>query len=236
MIAILDERSPTPAIRSLERLGYEPILLPPSRSLPAPIASHPDALLFFAPDAILCEKSYLSLAKELLFRISQAAGKPLRSVDASLGADYPSDVLFNACPLGKHLFCHPSATAKEIRTHSAYSAIPVRQGYVKCSTLPVGKNALISADPSILAAARAHGIDALQISAGSIVLDGYDYGFIGGCASLTPYADTDTVYLCGDPDTHPDGAEIQEFCRLHGVTLHALCDGPLTDVGTIFLI
>lgn len=236
MIAILDERAPLSAIRALERLRYETVLLPPSQSLPAPVASHPDMLLFFAPDAIFCDGSYLSHAEAQLLRISQAAGKPLQAVDASLGDTYPADVLFNALPLGKHLFCHPSATAREIRTHGAYSTIPVRQGYAKCSALPVGDGALISADPSILAAARENGIDTLGIDAGGIALAGYDYGFIGGCGSFSPYESTDTVYLCGNPRLHPQGSEMERFCHAHGIALRPLCDVPLTDVGTIFLI
>ena len=236
MIAILDARTPTAAREELRRRGYDPVALPPSPYLPAPVASHPDMLLFFAPDAIFCTKSYFSSAKEELSRISHAADRPLKIIQRETGTEYPEDVLLNALPMGRHLFCHPRATAEEVRTHPAYTLVPVRQGYAKCASLPVGSNALISADPSILGAARSLGIDTLQISSGSILLEGYRYGFIGGCASFAPYGDCDTVYLCGDPETHPDGAKMVEFCTAHGIKLHALCPRPLMDIGTIFLI
>ena len=236
MTAILDVRTPSEIIRALLRLGHDPLLLPPADGLPTPIASHPDMLLFFAEDAIFCTESYFAKNRDLLLKIARLAHRPIRAVTAEYGMEYPEDVLFNALPLGKHLFCHPQATAREIRLNGAYTVLPVRQGYAKCATLPVGENALISADPSILSVARAKGFDTLAISHGSIVLDGYDYGFIGGCASFAPYGGTDTVYLCGSADTHPEGEKMVTFCRTHDVTLHSLCKRPLTDVGTVFLL
>lgn len=236
MTAILDERTPPSAIEALCRLGHEVILLPPASGLPAPVASHPDMLLFFANDAIFCTESYLSSAKDLLCRISLAANLPLRTIAADYGNPYPKDVPLNALPLGDRLFCNPSTVAREILCHPSYRALNVRQGYTKCATLPVGKNALISSDPSILSVAVSHGIDTLKISAGHIRIRGYDYGFIGGCTSLAPYKDIRQIYFCGDLQKHPDGKGIEEFCRARGIEPISLCEETLTDVGTMFLI
>ncbi len=236
MTAILDTRTPCAAVEELRRLGHEVVLLPPAPALPAPVASHPDMLLFFAPDAILCTKSYLAIAHDELSYVARVANRPLRTSEADYGDAYPRDVLLNALPLGAYLFCHPRATASELISHPAYTVVPVRQGYAKCSAIPIGNTALISADPSILSAARERGIDVLEISVGNVRLDGYDYGFIGGCASFAPYQGTDTVYFCGDVQKHPEGARIESFCRLHGIRLQSLCDLPPVDVGTIFLI
>lgn len=236
MTAILDIRAPQAAVLALRNMGHTCILLPPSEVLPAPIASHPDMLLFFAPDAIFCTRSYFETAPDILSEISKIVKRPLRITERDYGKEYPADILLNALPLGKHLFCHPSATAKELRTHPSYTAISVRQGYSKCAALPVGTDAVISADASILSAAKACGYDTLEIPSGNISLPGYDCGFIGGCASFAPYRGTDTVYLCGDLHKHPHGERMSRFCNAHGVRLLSLCDLPLFDVGTIFLI
>ena len=236
MIAIVDGRMPHTAIEELRRLGHEVIPLPPAKGLPAPVASHPDMLFFPAEREILCTKGYFATAKEQLLKISHRADRPIRCIDEEYGEEYPADVPLNALSLGGYLFHHPSATARVLREGTSCVPVPVRQGYVKCATLPVGNHAMISADPSILAAARGVGIDTLAICPDHIRLEGYPYGFIGGCASASPYAETDTVYFCGDVQKHPMGKEIADFCQLHGKEIHALCALPLTDVGTIFLI
>ena len=211
MIAILDERTPRAAIEELHRQGIETVLLPPAKNLPAPVASHPDMLIFPAAKEILCTKGYFEVAREALTEISHRANRPLRLIDEEYKEQYPADVPLNALVHGGYLFFHPTATAKAISEATDAIPLPVRQGYVKCSTLPVGVNALISADPSILSAARRAGLSVLEIPHGEIRLDGYGYGFIGGCASYAPYGGTDTVYFCGALSKHPMGREIEEF-------------------------
>ena len=68
--AILDQRAPTELFEAICARGYTPILLPAHPFLPSPIASHPDMLLFFAPDAIYTTRLYEQIAKEELSLIS----------------------------------------------------------------------------------------------------------------------------------------------------------------------
>ena len=103
-------------------------------------------------------------------------------------------------------------------------------------TADMYKNALITADSSIATAAGRFGIEVLQIAQGAIRLVGYDYGFIGGCASFSPYKTTDTIFFCGDVSLHPNAESIRDFCIRHGYRTHSLGKDPLTDVGTLFLI
>ena len=208
--------------------------LPPHPSLPAPIASHPDILVFFARDAVFCTKSYYAIAKAELEEISRAAQRPLVVLKGELGATYPCDILLNAAPVGDHLFCLPEHTADEIK--EGVRVISVKQGYAKCSTVPVGKRSIITADPSIARAARANGIDTLTVRAGYVTLSGYDMGFLGGASSLAPYGGTCKIFFCGDLTAHPDHALIRTYCHDRGFEAVSLSNEPLTDVGTIFLI
>jgi hypothetical protein len=110
-------------------------------------------LLFFAPCGVFSTKSYAEIANKELEQISGHLGKPIFMIEKDFENCYPKDVLFNAVTVGKRLLCLPMATASEVTRLFANNVLPVRQGYTKCSTLPVGDNALITSDISIASAA-----------------------------------------------------------------------------------
>ena len=233
---ITSHRTPIAAVEAFKKRGYTPILLPPHPSLPTPIASHADALLFFAPNVIYTTPIYAKIAKAELSAITKAADRPILTTKQELGNQYPSDILLNAAPIGNHLFCLQAHTAQEILEQHQGAICPIRQGYAKCSILPVSPNALITSDPAVLAAARIHGISALKITAVGICLKGYDTGFIGGVASFAPYENAKEIFFCGNLSVHPNGKEIEAFCAENGKGTISLSDFPFTDVGTMFLI
>ena len=235
MLAITNHTFPKEAEETLARLGHRTLRLPPHPNLPLPVASHPDMLLFFARDAILCTKSYYEIATQELEEISVTFGAPIRYIEKEYEGKYPHDVLLNALPLGKHLFCNTKTVTRELLSLES-TPCHVNQGYTKCSALPVGDNALITSDASIATAAKECGIDVLQICAGHISLSGYDYGFIGGCASFAPRGGMNTVFFCGDSSQHPDAKTIECFCKTHGLSIVNLSNNSLCDVGTIFMI
>ncbi len=234
MTAIVDARIPPTAEKDLSDRGFAIVKLPPHPALPDPVASHPDMLLFFAQDAVYCTKSYHETAKNELAMIALAAQRPLVILKDELGATYPHDIRLNAAPVGSCLFCLPTHTENEIK--EGYRIVPVRQGYAKCSTVPVGERALITADPSIARAASVNQLDVLKIRAGYVTLPCYDTGFLGGASSFAPYGGTREIFFCGNLATHPAHAAITAFCNNHGFETVSLTDEPLTDVGTIFLI
>ncbi len=132
---------------------------------------------------------------------------------------------------GRYVFSLKKYTSRKVIdiVHKlGYTHINVRQGYSACSSL-VSDDFIISADKSILTAAEKCGIDCLEISAGGIELEGYDTGFIGGCAGVC----NRTVYFFGDVMTHPDGKSIREFLKAHGYICVSLGEGVLKDHGGI---
>ena len=192
-------------------------------------------LLFFAPDAIYCEKNYAQIAKDALAFLSAKLSLEIRYIAAELGNYYPFDVQLNAAPVGKHLFCNLKYTADLLCRHPAYKVIPVRQGYAKCSILPVGDSALITEDPSIVRAAQNNQIDVLQVAPKAVKLNGYSTGFLGGAASFSPFGDCNEIFFCGSLDSHPDAQRIRDFCTARGFEPVSLSDEPLYDVGTMFV-
>lgn len=236
MLAVVDERIPSDSEEGLKKRGFSVLKLPPHPNLQKPIASHPDMLLFFAPDSIYCTKKYQEIAKGALCVLSKACGRPIKTVEAELQPTYPHDVLLNAAPVGKTLFCSKSSVAEELLQNESYEICNVRQGYAKCSILPIGDDALITEDPSIAKAAREIGKDVLQVEQNAVRLSGYSTGFLGGCASFSPYEDTPEILFCGALHSHPNANEIERFCKEHGYRVHSLSSSPLTDVGSIFLV
>ena len=236
MLAVIDSRAPIEAVRALRQLGHEICMLPALPALPKPVSGHPDMLLFFAPDHILCSPAYAAIARFELSRIAAYCEKPIRVTEQDVCAVYPHDILLNALPIGDRLFCHREMTARELTALTCYRPLHVRQGYSKCAAIPIGDDALITSDSSIARAARGDGVEVQEVSCGGILLPGYDTGLIGGAASFAPYGGINEILFCGDLNTHPDVAAIDLFCRAHGKETVSLCSGQLTDVGTIFLI
>lgn len=235
MLAITNHTFPREAEEALARFGHRTLRLPTHPNLPAPVASHPDMLLFFAPDTIFCTESYYKIAARELGEISLVYGAPIRYIEKEYENEYPRDVLLNALPLGKHLFCNTKTIAQELLALE-FEPCHVNQGYTKCSALPLGDRALITADASIASCAKEKGVDVLQIQEGHVSLSGYDYGFIGGCASFAPRGGINTVFFCGDLSHHPDYNQIKCFFTKYNYDMICLSNFDLCDIGTIFMI
>ena len=236
MLAVVDHRAPEAIIRGLLGCGFDILKMPSHPDLPHPVAAHPDMLLFFARDRILCTQVYAQIAKKELEILSKATSKPMVCVEEAVSAQYPSDILLNAAVVGNTLICRTDHTAKALLADTEYTVCNTRQGYAKCSTLPIGDRALITADPSIARVARENAFDVLKVEESPIEILQYDNGFIGGASSYAPYTELRELYFCGDWKSHRNANEIEEFCHKHKRIPIALADRPLVDLGTVFLI
>lgn len=223
MLVFTDCRLDPKALQTLCEFGHTPIPCPPHPLLDAPIASHPDLLLFLTDDRILTHADYAPALDPAL---------PLETISEQLGQKYPRDVLLDAALVGKHLVCRPDATSEALLAYAkekGATVLPVRQGYAKCNLCIVSENAVITEDPSIARALSAVGTDVLHVAPGHVRLPGYPYGFIGGASGC----DGEHVFFCGDLSLHPDGARIAAYCRLHGKIPVSLCPGELCDAGSL---
>jgi len=140
----------------------------------------------------------------------------------------------NAARVGKWLICNKAFTDESIisSTSSKY-IIDTSQGYAKCSTLVVDENSIVTADIDIATKSKACGIDVLKIEQGSIKLDGYNYGFIGGCGAKI---DENTMYFTGDIKSHLQGNIISEFINNKGIKIISGSSKELIDIGSIIVL
>ena len=229
--AVVDYRISNSILKNLSNFAERILPLPPHPSLPAPVASHPDMLLWQFGKQIVTYADYLSVAKNI-FRELEALGYSIVTTDKSPSDKYPDDVGLKCAVVEKTVFCNKKHVSKKVRDISdkdGMTVLHVNQGYAKCSTVCVSPDAIITADPSIYSAATAAGIDALKIAEGHVRLDGYDTGFIGGATGVT---DTEVLF-CGNLSFHPDAERISGFCATHGKRAVSLSKEPLYDYGTV---
>ena len=160
----------------------------------------------------------------------------LKSCAKKAGEKYPENVLLNCLFIGNTLYGRLDSvdeTVLKFCREEDIKLVNVNQGYTKCSSLQVAENAVITADKSIAKALKNNGVEVLLISAGNIVLEGFDYGFIGGAS----FSDNNTIYFFGDITKHPDYNKIKEFTSKHNSIIEILCKTqPLTDIGGAVLI
>ena len=221
--------------RSLSDLGFTVISLPPFSRLSPPVASHPDMLMLPLDGMLFVHKGYYEEAKTVVDEIVAASGRSLSLADTEVSPAYPNDVTLNLFRVGKCLIGKLDVLPKEILEYAkrkGYRLINTKQGYAKCSSVVLGENAVITADPSIEEAATMAGAEVLRISEGGVSLPPYPHGFLGGASGCTK----DTVCFCGDIEKHPDAEKISAFCQKHGCRAVSLSHEPLADMGSILFL
>lgn len=218
-----------PVIDALERLGCRCIPVPPVAQLSGPVQHHTDLQMSHigSREVLAAPENPILWDKLSQEGCSLQAGPPLQ-------AGYPQEIIYNVAFVGKFCFVGTKNPAfsliRDICRDKNRILIPVAQGYCRCSICAVTEQALITEDPSIARAAADHGLSVCQVTAGSVRLDGYPYGFLGGCCGkIGP----NRLAFSGDLNQHPEAKTIRPFLQYHGVQAISLLDGPLWDIGGI---
>jgi hypothetical protein len=227
---IVDCRISETELKSLTNLGLNIILCPKSSKLYQAISSHPDIQIF------IFNKSTLVLQKEIsedFIDKLQNLNIKIISSQGSLTHNYPHDIILNCFLLGDLFIHNLNYTDNAIISllDNAYKKIHVKQGYSKCSTAIVSPKAVITSDIGIAKALNSESVDVLFVGPGDIILEGMNYGFIGGCCGLL---DEHNIAFFGSLDRYKYGKEIKDFLRKHKVEYHCLMDQKLTDRGSLF--
>ncbi len=216
-------------IHALRERGTAVVEVAPNSALTGAVASHADMLLHHLGGREVVVANGEAILKNELEKYGFhviPAGKPL-------SAQYPDDVALNAARVGKYLFCREKSLEEQVAygcQEQAVKIISVRQGYAKCSTAVIDNESIITADPSIAKSAAARDLNVLQITPGSVKLDGFQYGFLGGACGLISKHE---LAFTGKISEHPDYQAIQLFCSRRGIELISLTNQPLIDVGSI---
>jgi len=225
-IAIIDPRMPVEAKKRLEKMGYFIVEISRHKLLPEPVRGHVDMMLFKYNDIVIYEPSLENIAELLRANgYSCIKGRPI------LSSKYPEDIIYNACGIGTKIICYSGSVERHIEDLDC-KFIRVRQGYTKCSVIPVDEDSIITSDRFIKDAWEKEGGVALLVQPGYIKLPGYKSGFIGGATGVTD----DSIVFVGSLEAHPDSEPIRSFIKKSGKKIIELYNGPLYDVGTIFFM
>ena len=217
----------SPLISGLEAVGINCICTELGDLNRFPVSHHAD---------MTC--CHLGGERIIVSKEGRALGEKLAQSDfevkyAQVGESYPTDCSLNCAIIGDLIFAKKENISREISEYfqnNSKETHYVNQGYAKCSVAIVAQNAIITADRGIAAVAVALGMDVLEIPAGSIAINGYSYGFIGGCCGKLA---GDILGFCGNIKAHPAYDDIKSFTMAHGVYCEPICGGDLFDVGGI---
>lgn len=152
----------------------------------------------------------------------------------SLGEEYPKNIILNALILDDY-FVHNLKFSDNtlLESQKGKAILSVKQGYTKCSCLPINNNALITSDKKIYSLLTKEGFDVLLLPHGDIVLPGLNYGFIGGVGGMIS---KNILALFGNLDFYSFGDEVKTFLNKYDVSPLYLRNGKLIDRGSLLTL
>lgn len=201
-----------------------------NRLLDIPVSKHADILTNYVGNStFLIDKNQI----EFCNFIKDNGGKYV--IIDNIKSPYPTDCLLNFADIGDYIICNKSILTDDVTENLPDKhIIDVKQGYSKCSVCIVKHNTIITDDISIFNNLLQYDdIKSLLVEKGTVKIDKYDYGFIGGCCGLI---DKDLLLFNGDLSMHSDFDKIKNFLYYNGVSYIDIKGKALTDIGSIIPI
>lgn len=223
---IADKKMPDNMIKNLKKLGNV-FLSTEADTKDKSINSHPDLQIHFISDetAVAAPSVYEYYRHILPDYIN------IKSGISDIGFTYPQNCAYNIVRLGKTVLCNIEFAEKTILDYYhkvGYRIINVKQGYTKCNVCPVSDKIFITEDCGIYKTVckAAKDIKVYLITPGSVRLDGFEYGFIGGAAGKY----NDSIIFCGSFSANN---ELKNIINETGIKTIALAEDTLYDFGSI---
>ncbi len=215
---------------AFDKLSIKVVPVIQNKLLDTPVSKHADILGDYVGKSIfLADKNQT----ELCNFINNNGGKSV--IIENIQSPYPNDCLLNFADIGDYIIGNKSILTDEIVKYlPSKPIIDVKQGYSKCSVCICKRNTIITDDISVYNAVLQYdNINSLLIEKGSVHINKYDYGFIGGCCGLI---NKNVLIFNGDLSLHSDFDKIKNFLYDNGVDYIDIKGKPLTDIGSIIPI
>jgi len=201
-----------------------------NRKLETPIGLHADVLINNTSNS----EFFIDKNQKVLIDFLYKNGAKVNIIE-NIKSPYPQDCLLNFVNIGDFIICNkkiiPDTILEKI---SNKCIIDVNQGYSKCSVCVVKKNVIITDDIAIHSKVSKYSeISSLYVEKGSVNIEKYNYGFIGGCCGLI---DKDLLLFNGDLSLHINHKDILKFLEKNNVKYVDIKGKPLNDIGSIIPI
>ncbi len=229
-IAVINPDTPEDIKKGLISHDFEILSIPRCRNLAVPIQGHPDLQVFIHANKLFCQPD---ISRDFLDKAENHV--EVIKCTERLSHIYPGDVYYNIAIAGNSAFHREDLTSGLIADYlrqNGISILNVRQGYSRCSVVPLNSNHIITADRGIHNSAISNNVDSLLITQGYVDLPGYRYGFLGGAAGIFE----NTLYFTGRLDHHPDYEKIMEFIASCRIDVCFLSENRVIDLGSILFI
>lgn len=221
-----------PYIDVLFGLGIKVLLTEKNNDVSPYLSEHADLLVnYLGKGNFLLENSQIQLKNQLI-----SLGADVCLITEKLGKNYPNDCKLNCIVNKKYAVYNNKSACKEFKKFTLeqnLTPIFTNQGYTKCSVCPVAENAFITDDINIHANLLKLKSDVLLVKKGSIELNGFNYGLIGGCCGKIS---DNAIAFCGNIKKHSDYENIIAFLQNYNIDAISLSDGILKDIGSLIPI
>lgn len=233
MICFVDYRTTKEELVNIEKQKLYPIIVPKTEKVYKAINGHVDIQL----NIINKQKKLIIVQKDIsdlfLHELEINNINYLLS-SKSLGSKYPEDIILNALILDDFFLHNLNYTDTTLlETQNSKIKITVKQGYTKCSVLPIGNKAFITSDKNINEALLKLGMDVLLVPPGDILLPSLNYGFIGGVGGLIS---PNKIGLFGELKNYIYGDLVYNFLYKYDVEPIYLKKGKLIDRGSLLTL
>lgn len=209
-ILIIDKRMRDVEKLKLKEMGYELIELKTIQDVYEEISSHVDIFACKVGEQIIIEPTQYENISKYNTKLICGAEK--------LKGNYPEDIKYNACIIGKkaiHSLDYTDSILKQQLINKGYELINTSQGYTNCSIAVIDDNSAIVTDKGLYKILTFHGIDTLYVNKKLDIklLKGNNYsnkrGFIGGCISKV----SNKIIVFGDLNKIDENGKIRKFIK-----------------------
>jgi hypothetical protein len=191
------------------------------------LLDHPDVVASALGREIFC----CPCLRENILQSARACGYETVRGRRKLAERYPGEAAYNCLIVEGRFLLHRTSVTDDLIKEAALARgmklINVRQGYARCSVIPVTGNDFVTADGGVARALSGEGCRVCLVRGGSVRLRGHPYGFLGGASAVTKKS----VLFFGSLAAHPDGARIKSFIEETGKTAVSLSEDVLEDFG-----
>lgn len=194
------------------------------------ISAHPDIFFCKINDQIF-QAPNLKLEKQL----------KTQKGSSSVGKQYPDDVKYNICQIGKkiiHNFKYTDHLVNEYINSVELEKINIKQGYAKCSIAVTSENSCITSDEGIYKTLQKENIDVLLLRDEIIHLQDKNKnitnmsGFIGGSSCIID----NNFILFGDSNKLKSKEQLVDFLNKQKLELIDFKNLEIIDYGGVILL